>query len=139
MELEKCKIACIFSLKINALIYLLEQAFIYSTQLLIKVPVFKFNICFVFHRISGVAIHWVLEFLQIILDFLGSENTVRLSIYLCPLFRFAQSHHSRVVSNLCIEEKIRFPCNPGYCGHKYQTKKSDCVFSKLKHNLRLKF
>ena len=61
---------------------LLKQEFIFSTQLLLKISVFELNIRFVFHRTCTVDIQSIVELLQLIPDFLTSDNKVKLPVYI---------------------------------------------------------
>ena len=74
-----------------------SRSYFFSTQLLLKIPVFDLNNPFVFRRIWAVDIQSILEISQLIHDFLASDNTIRLSIYY-PLFRLAQGLHGHLVS-----------------------------------------
>ena len=56
----------VHSLKINELIQSSEAGvyFFFSTQLMLKIPMFDLNVSFIFYRTSVINIQWIFEFLQ---------------------------------------------------------------------------
>ena len=58
-----------------------SRSLFFSTQLSLKIPTFDLNNPFVFHQTGAVDMQSLLEFLQLIHDFLSSGNKVRCSIY----------------------------------------------------------
>ena len=65
----KTKFMQCYSLEINELIQSSQAGvylFFFSTQLLLKMPMFEFNNCFVFHRTWDVDVQSILEFLKFI-------------------------------------------------------------------------
>ena len=73
-------------LSINELILSSQSRFyFFSTALQLKIPAFKFNNRFVFHRTWVIYIQSILEFLDLIHDFLANGNIVRSSLYIFPI------------------------------------------------------
>ena len=94
-------------------INLLKQEFIFLTQLLLKIPVFELNIPFVFHRTWAIDIQSILEFLQLIYDFLASNNTVIPFVYVFPIVqvlsvKWWSNGYSTVPQALCCGWKRGF-------------------------------
>ena len=54
----------------------------FSTQLPLKIPVFQLNNLLLFHRTWAIDIQSILEFLQLIHDFLDNGNIFRSRIYI---------------------------------------------------------
>ena len=105
--------------------------YVFSTQLLHKIPVFELNNRFVFYRTWIVDIQSILVFLQPIHDFMSSDNTVTSSIYIFLVQLVDESEdaiwlkHSDLGSVLRIGEQVWFPWNSGRNGHECQTDKCD--------------
>ena len=115
-----CLLVFLFSLKINEPIQSF-QAGVYFFQLLLKIPMIQLNNRFEFHRFWALDIQSILEVLQITHDFLASGNKVRSSVYIFHVVSVRDltlaEWHSASVPLLRIEERVRFPCSPGHCGH----------------------
>ena len=71
-----------YSLKLNDLLHLFKQEFVFLNQLLLKKQVFELNNHFLFHRTWVVDIQSTLKFLLLIHDFLKSDNTIKSPIYI---------------------------------------------------------
>ena len=56
--------------------------FFFSTQFLLKIPVFELNNRIEFQRTRAVDIHSIVDLLHLIHDFLTYGNTVRSSVYI---------------------------------------------------------
>ena len=65
-----------------SLFNLLKQELIFSTEFLLKIPVFELNNRLAFHRTRAVDIQLIIELLQLTHDFLISGNKVRSSVYI---------------------------------------------------------
>ena len=61
-----------------------KSLFFFSTQLLLKIPLFELNNCFLFHQTWAVDIRSIHEFLQLSHDLLESDNTITPSVYVFP-------------------------------------------------------
>ena len=62
----------------------------------------------------------ILELLQLIYDFLTSDNTVTSSVYMFPVISIRRVNsvsewlaHSALISLHKIEKRVRFPCSSG--------------------------
>ena len=70
------------SLKINELNKSSRAGVYFFNSLPLKIPVFELNNIFVFHRTKDVNIQSIVKLLQLIYDFLTSDNKVRSSVYI---------------------------------------------------------
>ena len=114
-----------------------RSLFFFSTELLLKIPVFQLNNRFIFHGAWAVDIQSIVELLQLTYDFLTSVKKVitfvqkllfvRTKMCLSGLLVIAHYISFSIEDN----RQIRFPCSRGYCGHHCKAHKSDCMFSKL--------
>ena len=87
--------------------------------------VFELNNCFVFHQTWAIDVQSILEFEQLIHDFLDSDNIVRWRVYIfsvlqkCTVFSYRsvsvteQFAHSASVPLLRIRERVQIPWNSG--------------------------
>ena len=93
----------------------------FSTQLLLKIPVFDLNNRFVFYRTLAVVIQSKFKFLNLTHDFLASSNTVTSSVYkfLFILVREMAEWlmHSASLPKPRIGQRVWFPYSPGRCRH----------------------
>ena len=72
-----------YSLNINEfLIFSSRNLFFFSTQLQLKIPMFELNHRFVFNRILTVDIQSIIEFLQLVHDYLVCGIKVRSPVYM---------------------------------------------------------
>ena len=79
-----------YSLKLNELIQFSQAGvfIFFSTQFLLRIPIFELNIPFMHYRTIALDIQSLLEFLQLIHNFLPSNITLTPSVYMhFPLFR----------------------------------------------------
>ena len=103
--------------RINAVRFSVSALF-FSTQLLLKIPVFELNNRFVFYRTCAVDIQSIVKISQSILYFLTSSDKVASSMntfFAVPdrdrcIFEAEWLAHSTSVSLLSIEERVRFSC-----------------------------
>ena len=62
-----------------------NRSLFFSTQLHLKIPVFKFINLFLFHPTWAADVQARLDFLQLLYDFLASKNTFTSSVYIFPV------------------------------------------------------
>ena len=72
-----------------------------STQLLVKIPAFKLNNRFVFHRVRAVDTQSMLEILRLIHDFLLGDNIVTSSVYILFAVFVREMTRGRMTNAVC--------------------------------------
>ena len=72
-----------YSFKINKLIYIVKQELFFLTEIRQKESALELNKRFVFQR--AVDIELIIEFIQLIHDFLANDSSVRSPVYTFPI------------------------------------------------------